>query len=235
MNPKAKQFTSHGIVLRRTNYGEADRIITFITPQHGKLSALAKSVRKQKSKLAGGIELFSISELSFIAGKSNINTLISSRLVKYYGNIVKNLDRTNTGYEFIKILNKVTEDNPEEAYYNLLNQAFAGLDDTALPLELVLLWFNLQLLKLAGHSPNLHTDLAGDKLEGKHTYNFNYDQMCFSAQNGNGAFTPDHIKFLRLGFGAARPQILGRVQSGEALAAQLAALVKTMLQAHLRL
>jgi len=45
------------IVLRRTNYGEADRIIQFITPV-GKISAIAKGVRREKSRLAGGIELF---------------------------------------------------------------------------------------------------------------------------------------------------------------------------------
>ena len=46
-----------GFVLRRTNYGEADRILNLITPQ-GKISAIAKGVRKPKSKLAGGVEMF---------------------------------------------------------------------------------------------------------------------------------------------------------------------------------
>ena len=44
-------------VLRRTNYGEADRILNIITP-NGKISAIAKGARKEKSKLAGGIEMF---------------------------------------------------------------------------------------------------------------------------------------------------------------------------------
>lgn len=48
---------TQAIILRRTNYGESDRILGLITP-HGKLSVLARGARKEKSRLAGGIELF---------------------------------------------------------------------------------------------------------------------------------------------------------------------------------
>lgn len=48
---------TRAIVLRRTNYGETDRILNLLTPE-GKKSVLAKGVRREKSKLAGGIELF---------------------------------------------------------------------------------------------------------------------------------------------------------------------------------
>jgi DNA repair protein RecO (recombination protein O) len=71
-----KRFKTNGIILARTNYGEADRIITFLTPDHGKVKVIAKAVRKSKSKLAGGIELFSISQISFIIGRGEINTLV---------------------------------------------------------------------------------------------------------------------------------------------------------------
>src|SRR3954468_11171776 len=119
-----QKFKTQGIILNRTEYGEADRILTFLTANHGKVKAIAKGVRKLKSKLAGGIELFSISDLSFIVGSGEINTLASSRLVTHYGGIVKNLDRTNLGYEFIKIIDRATEDKPEPGYFDLLNQAF---------------------------------------------------------------------------------------------------------------
>jgi DNA repair protein RecO (recombination protein O) len=50
-----RQFRTQAIILNRTDYGEADRIISFLTPDHGKVKAIAKAVRKSKSKLAGGI------------------------------------------------------------------------------------------------------------------------------------------------------------------------------------
>ena len=57
------RISTRSIILTRINYAEADRIITFLTPSNGKVRAIAKGVRKAKSKLAGGIELFSISDI----------------------------------------------------------------------------------------------------------------------------------------------------------------------------
>ena len=51
-NTPDNYLRTFGYVLRRTNYGEADRILNIITPS-GKISAIAKGVRKEKSKLAG--------------------------------------------------------------------------------------------------------------------------------------------------------------------------------------
>src|SRR5262249_39953652 len=149
---------------KRTDYGEADRILTLLTPDYGKLSLLAKGVRRVKSKLAGGIELFSVSEITFIKGRGEVGTLVATRLVKQYDHVVGDLDRTMLGYELIKLLNKATEDEPEAVYFELLQHAFVALDDVTIPVEVVQLWFNAQLLRLSGHTPNLETDSQGQKL-----------------------------------------------------------------------
>ena len=93
-----KQIVTRGIILSRTDFGEADRILTILTHEQGKIRGIAKGVRKVKSKLAGGIELFSISQISFIQGKSDIYTLTSTRLEKHFGNIVHDIDRTMYAY-----------------------------------------------------------------------------------------------------------------------------------------
>ena len=122
------QFITTGIVIKRVNYGEADRIITFLTPKRGKLRVMAKGVRREKSKLAGGIELFSESDLTLIQGRGEIDTLISSRLKVHYGNIIGDLVRTNAGYDFLSIVDAVTEDNYEENYYSLVSMGFKFLN-----------------------------------------------------------------------------------------------------------
>jgi DNA repair protein RecO (recombination protein O) len=126
-----KQLLTEGIILSRIEYGEADRIITVLTPEHGKLRLMARGVRRIKSKLAGGIELFSVSDLSYIKGKGEIGTLVSSRLKTHYGSIVQDLSRVQLGYELIKLINKATEDQPDEEYFNLLRESFKALDDKA--------------------------------------------------------------------------------------------------------
>lgn len=226
------QITTKAIILARTDFGEADRILTLLTPEYGKLRLMAKGVRRVKSKLAGGIELFSVSDITFIKGKGDIGTLVSTRLAKHYRHIVENIDRTMLGYELIKQLNKVTEDEPESAYFHLLQQAFEALDDVSVNAELIKLWFAAQLLRLAGHTPNLQTDETGAKLELSKTYSFSFNSMAF-APNGN--YTADHIKFLRLLFGEHIPAILQKVQGSAELTRSLASMVGTMLVGQLRI
>jgi DNA repair protein RecO (recombination protein O) len=230
-----KTIVTRGIVLSRTDFGEADRIIHFLTPDQGKVTGIAKGVRKSKSKLAGGIELFSVSELSFIVGKSEIYTIISARLLTHYDNIVKELERTGTAYEAIRIINKATEDNPEPEYFNLLNQAFEAFDDLSLDPKITEYWLKLQLIKLAGHSPNLKTDCEGENLSEKNNYKFDFDAMCFDPdKTGQGVFSANHIKFLRLGFAAAKPQVLHKVQNAKKISGQTQPLIQTILQNFIR-
>ncbi len=229
-----KQVTTQGIILNRTDYGEADRILNFITPDHGKISGIAKGVRKSKSKLAGSIELFSVSELSFILGRSEIYTITSARLVRHYHNIVKNLDRTSLGYEFIRLTNKATEANAESAYFDLLNQAFLALDNVELNPQISDLWFKSQIIKLSGHSPNLQIDTAGQKLSADKKYNFDIDKMHFS-QEEQGIYTANHIKFLRLCFAAAKPEILNKVLDSQNLIVNIEPLVSSILQKFIRI
>jgi DNA repair protein RecO len=230
----SKPIVTRGIVLSRTDYGEADRIVKFLTPDHGKVTGIAKGVRKSRSKLAGGIEFFSVSDLTFIKGRGEIDTLISTRLINHSGSIVKDLKRTNIAFELIKLTNKITEDAAEVGYFNLLKQAFEALNELELDAEVTGLWFKMQILKLSGHSPDLHTDVAGDKLAATKKYNFHLDRMKFdSSERGN--FSPKDIKFLRLGFAAAKPQILQKIEEVNLLISSTQPLVQSMLQNYVRL
>jgi DNA repair protein RecO (recombination protein O) len=212
-----KQFVTTAIILGRTDYGEADRILTLLTPQYGKLSLLAKGVRRIKSKLAGGIELFSVSEITFIKGRGEVGTLVSTRLVTHYGTIIENLERTMLGYELIKQLHKATEDEPEPEYFEILKAAFEALNDKHVPLQLIRFWFTLQLLHLGGYTPNLQTDSAGNKLVAGQEYDFSPELMSFVAVPKHGKFTADHIKFLRLVFAGNSACVLARVRGSDRL------------------
>ena len=229
-----KQLLTQGIILSRTDYGEADRIITLLTPDYGKLRLMAKGVRKIKSKLAGGIELFSVSHITFLQGKKDVGTLVSTRLITHYGNIVKDIQRVQLGYDLIKMLNKATEDEPEEEYFQLLQQGFVALDDAAVPLELIQVWFQAQLVKLAGHSPNLTSDTAGNPLDPDETYDFSYDDMAFTLRT-SGRFRANSIKFLRLLFSNNPPAALAKVQGSSELIADTRPLVSTMFTSQIRL
>lgn len=221
------QLVDDAIVLGRTDYGEADRILTLLTPEHGKVRVMAKGVRRVKSKLAGGIELFSVSTVTFVRGRGDIGTLVSTRLVKHYGGIVKDLARTQAAYDFIKQLNKLTEDEAEADYFHLLVFAFGSLDDAGVDLALIRCWFGAQLLRLGGHTPNLQSDTRGNALEAGKTYSFDFVQMSF-APNESARLNANHIKLMRLLFGDTKPSALQRVGGVRELVEAIAPLVQTM-------
>ena len=227
------QIVTRGIVLARTNYGEADRIVTMLTPDHGKLRLMAKGVRKSKSKLAGGIELFSVSEISYIQGRGDISTLTSTRLQTHYGNIVKHIDRTMAGYDLIKQINKATEDEPEPEYFVLLEDALKALNEDNIPELLIRAWFVAQLLRLGGHEPNLQTDTAGNKLQADKAYHFSFDDMAFTPHEGGG-FDAGKIKFLRLLFSRNHVDTLAKVQGLDVLVPAVQPLVAAAGQTYLR-
>ncbi len=229
-----KQRVTKAIILSRTDYGEADRILTLLTLHDGKLRLMARGVRKAKSRLAGGIELFSTTQITYIHGRGEIGTLISARLIKYYSTIVTNIDRVQLGYELIKMLNRATEDQPEFEYYNLLEEGFQALDTPTISIDLIRVWFQAQLLRYAGHTPNLKIDSAGNNLVAHQTYTFDFDSVAFSP-HPEAHFLADHIKFLRLVFSGNSPKVLSQVKGTETLLPDCLPLVQTMLGTYIRL
>lgn len=228
------QQTTTAIVLARTDYGEADRIITVLTSDYGKLRLMAKGVRKVKSKLAGGIELFSVSHITFIRGRGDISTLVSTRLIRHYGHIISDIARVQLGYELLKLVNRVTEDNAETEYFELMEHAFRALDDLQVPNELIRAWFYAQLLRLGGHTPNLHTDVKGNKLAPDATYRFDYDTMGF-VPDERGTFTATHIKYLRLLLSDNQPAVLLRVRGQAKLLVAVRPIIEAMRNTFIRI
>ncbi len=228
-----EQIITTGIVLARTDFQEADRILTLLTPDHGKLRAIAKGVRRPRSKLAGGIELLSVSNFTYLPGRGDLGTLISTRLITHFGNIVQDIQRTMLAYEFLKRVNRITEDAAGGEYFALLERALAGLHELDLPGDLAELWFNMQLLHVTGHLPNLQTDTTGKQLSADGEYLFDFDAMTFSPQPG-GPFHANHIKLLRLAYATESPGPLKLVTDTDNILPEVLKLAKNMLQLNVR-
>jgi len=223
-----KQFVTRGIVLHRVDYGEADRILTLLTPDCGKISLLARGVRRVKSKLAGGIELFSVSQITFGKGRSDLGTLMSSRLERHFGQIVADLNRTMLGYDLIKRLDKMTEDELEPEYFTILEQTFAALDDPSVGLPIIEVWFGVKMLQLSGHLPDLHHDARGQQLAANMYYLFDSESMRFSVSPDNGQYGANHIKVLRLAVQAQSPLVMNKIQQCEQLCKTLRPLIQNI-------
>ena len=118
-------YKTPGIILRRKNLAEADRILTIFTQKRGKVKAVAKGVRWLKSHLAGHLELFCLSDLILAEGK-NLDTIIGAELIKSYPKLRADLARTNQAYYLAEITDKLTvEADPHSEIFQLLKK---GLD-----------------------------------------------------------------------------------------------------------
>ncbi|HET6747495.1 MAG TPA: DNA repair protein RecO [Candidatus Saccharimonadales bacterium] len=184
------------IVLRRTNYGEADRIVQFLTPE-GRQTAMARGVRKEKSKLAGGIELFAVSDVVIHQGKGDMGVLTSARLSQFYRHILEDYDKLQFGYEAIKQVARATETVDEPEWYDLLAETLAGLDADSISRALVETWFYLRYAALLGHELSFRHDVNGELLQADKHYMYDVGERGLR-EHVSGDLAADHIKFLRL-------------------------------------
>jgi DNA repair protein RecO (recombination protein O) len=194
---RENNFTTRGIVLRQTNYGEADKIMQLLTPDRGKIGVIAKGVRRGRGKLTGGLELFAVSEITLYKGKGDLAMVTSARIDTFYGDILKDYDRLQLGYQCIKEVSRVSEAATGPEFFELLRQTYMFLNDMEIRLALVEIWFRLQMAILLGTALNVSRTVGGAKLASDKRYNFDIAEMGF-VEHPSGTFTPDHIKVLRL-------------------------------------
>lgn len=208
-------ISTKAIILSRVNYGEADRIMQVITPDYGKLGVIARAVRREKSKLAGGIELLAICDLTLHQGKGELAIVTSARLDVFYNHILKDYDRLQMAYYVLKDISRVADQLTEPALYELLKQTLESLNNDLIALSIIDLWYRLQMAILLGVGINLSTDDNGMKLVEDATYRFDTSEMAF-VYDPKGEFTSDHIKFLRV-VSAQNPQVIAHINGADDL------------------
>lgn len=213
------------IVLRRTNYGEADRIVEFLTPG-GKIAGMARGVRRQKSKLAGGVEVFSINEIVFAEGKSEMKTIISARMKEFFSEIVKDLERTELAYSAISKISRATEHIDNHDFFNILEGVFRSLNDFDIPLFLTQSWFEIRMAIAVGEEVNFEIDSFGAPLLADGKYNFDFYDKVF-VPDSNGVFNSNHIKFLRL-LASSEPRIIAKIIGGENILREVSEIVSVI-------
>lgn len=218
-----KEIKTKAYVLRRTNYGEADRILNLITPT-GKMSVIAKGARKEKSKLAGGIEMFSLVELIIHQGKSEFGIVTSAKMLKYYDKILTAYDKMELASMILKDISKVAESSDSLEYFKLVDQALDGIN-SGVNMTLVESWFLLNLVKAQGEDVNLYRDVAGEKLEESLRYDWDGLEAAFVVRDG-GEFGAEEIKTLRLMTGLDLI-VMQRVKGVDRMLPKILHLIKT--------
>lgn len=149
-----KSYKTTAIVLGRTNFGEADRILSVLTPDHGKLRVVARGVRKIKSKVAGHVEPFSRVELMLAPGR-NLEVVTSARLLEYPHGLSDDYGRLARAFTLAQMLDRLTpEGHAQPELFELMLQVLEQLR-RPVPPELTEAYAKLRTLAILGYRPEL--------------------------------------------------------------------------------
>src|SRR5512136_1403131 len=152
--PQERLYRTEAIVLRRTDLGEADRLLTIFTPGRGKLKVVAKGARKVGSRKGGHVELFTRSNL-LIATARELDIVSQAETVEAYRPLREDLLRSTYAHYLAELLDRFTREGEESGeLYHLLAESLSHLCDAPNP-ALVARYYELHLLALAGYQPRL--------------------------------------------------------------------------------
>lgn len=205
MSPRARVYKTQAIVLRAMDLGEADRVLTVLTPHRGKLRIIAKGVRRTRSRIGGGLDLFSDVQLVLALGRT-FDVVTQTSLEDAHLPLRNDLVSTACAWYLVELADRFCEDRAEShAAFVLLAQALTALDAPrdAVAHDVVARWFELHLLEAMGFRPelsrciecdatiepegNLYSAVAGGVM----------DARCAHAALGGRPISADALKVLR--------------------------------------
>lgn len=148
-----RQYKTQGIIIKRSNFSEADRLFSIYTRDYGKISAIAHGVRKTKSKLAGHLELFYLTDFQIHKGK-NIDTVTGANLITRYDNLRNNKELINHTYYISELIYRSTHENlASREIFELTKNIFSVLNLENK--EKMACYFELKLFDILGHRPEV--------------------------------------------------------------------------------
>jgi DNA repair protein RecO (recombination protein O) len=151
---RERTIRTEGVVLKRTDFGEADRLLTLFSPELGKVKAVAKGARKPQSRKTGHVELFMRSKFLIAEGR-DLGIVTQAETIDTYAPLREDLVRATYAGYFVELLDRFTvEEDPHRDMYDLLVRSLGCLADGGDPL-LAARYFELRLLSLAGFQPRL--------------------------------------------------------------------------------
>lgn len=194
---------TEAIILKKTNVSDHHKIVTLFTRDYGKMSAMARGVRKIRSKMAAHIEIGTHIECVLIEGKKYQN-LSSVRSKTHFGGIRSKLSKAAELYFIAEMLDKLTdEQHPDLELFHLTQSVLLYLENCndSTSEKVISSAFMIKLLKLSGYMPEIYTCVAsGEKIqESSHYFSVEKGGLIKDEYNFDNqlSFSVDQIKLLR--------------------------------------
>ncbi len=220
-----KFFKTEAIVLKHFPLGEADRIITLYTPDDGKVRAVARGVRRVKSRLGGHLELLTRVRVLIVRG-TNLDVISQAETLTSNLPLRGDLWRTTCGLYLAELVDGFTSEHQgDPPVFQLFREGLDRLGRTG-DFDLTLRYLELRLLKLVGYHPQLlHcVECGADLAPSAHFFSaLAGGVLCPSCQRNDSRARPlslNALKVLRL-FASSDLETAGRVRLTPELAVEL--------------
>ncbi|HEX6417793.1 MAG TPA: DNA repair protein RecO [Acidimicrobiales bacterium] len=152
-------YRDRGVVLRTYRLGEADRIVVVLTRGHGKVRAVAKGIRKTKSRFGGRLEPVSHVDLLLYEGRGELDIVSQAETVDHFAHVRDDFDRLGRAVAMLEAADQLAlEREPNARLYDMLVGALRTLADHDAPL--VVAGFLLKALALEGFRPQVEACVA---------------------------------------------------------------------------
>ncbi len=204
MSPRPRVYKSEAIVLRTMDLGEADRVLTVLTPRLGKLRVIAKGVRRPRSRIGGALQPFSDVQLVLAVGRT-FDVVTSSSLEDPHLGLRNDLHSTAAAWYLVELVDRFIEGAADSHdAFRLLAQGLSALDaGDEVSREVVARWFELALLDAMGFRPELTrclecgADLEPDGNAYAPVGGGAVCPQCRHASHGSRPVSPDALKVMR--------------------------------------
>jgi DNA repair protein RecO (recombination protein O) len=225
-------FRDRGVVLRTIRLGEADRIVTLMTEQHGKVRAVAKGVRRTKSKFGSRLEPLSHVALLGWQGRGDLDIVNQVEVIDTFRVVREDLDRMATAMSMLEVVDQIGQErhgNPR--LYEMLVGALFALSERNSPM--VAPAFFLKVLVLEGSAPVLDVCVSCGEEDAERLVAFDLVEggvLCRSCRRGR-PLSAGGLTLLRRTLGGGLTGVLAEPASP--LVDEVTTLATEAMEAHL--
>lgn len=155
---------TRAIVLRTLDYGESDRIVTFISADFGKLKGIAKGARRSRRRFANALELFSLSDILFSrGGRGGLFLIEGADVISHHPGIREDLEKTLIATYLAELVEGFSAEGKKNVELFRLLEDFLAYLDCETPRAGIERFFEMRLLKMTGYDLHIGSCLACGK------------------------------------------------------------------------
>lgn len=188
-------YRDQGIVLRTHKLGEADRIVSFITERHGKVRAVAKGVRKTRSKFGARLEPTSHVALQLYEGR-DLDIVTQAESIDHFKAIREDLDRLTRAVTMLEAVDQLSlEREPNPDLYRMLLGALRTV--AARNSALVVAGFHWKILALEGFRPMVEGCVVCDTPDGLVAFDPTEGGLLCGEHRRGTRVSPDAVELLQ--------------------------------------